>query len=260
MPAAMLKWVLSFAALLCALVLRADELPDTVARVKQSIVGIGTYQKTRTPPVTFSGTGFAVGDGLHVLTNAHVLPKTIDTAKLESLAVFVRENGQEMIRPALQVAVDEAHDIALLKIAGSRLPAMKLGESDNVREGEAYAFTGYPIGVVLGLHPVTHRGIISAITPVAIPVQQVQQLDRKMLNRLSAPYDVFQLDATAYPGNSGSPLYDPRTGSVIGIINKVFVQETKENLLAKPSGISYAIPSKFAVALLGKNGQAMSGQ
>jgi S1-C subfamily serine protease len=66
---------------------------------------------------------------------------------------------------------------------------------------------------------------------------------------------VFQLDATAFPGNSGSPLYDPDTGAVVGIINKVFVQETKENLLAKPSGISYAIPIRYALPLLKKAGR-----
>ncbi|QSA95517.1 serine protease [Methylococcus sp. EFPC2] len=233
----------------------ADELPDTVARSKPSVVGVGTFQKTRSPPVNFAGTGFAVGDGQHVLTNAHVLPKTLDAARFESIAVFVREGGEEKIRLATHVASDEVHDIALLKIGGPRLPPLALGDSDKVREGETYAFTGYPIGVVLGLHPVTHRGIISAITPVAIPVQQMRQLNGKMLSRLNAPYDVFQLDATAYPGNSGSPLYDPRTGVVVGIINKVFVQETKENLLAKPSGISYAIPIKFALGLLGKGAQ-----
>ena len=65
---------------------------------------------------------------------------------------------------------------------------------------------------------------------------------------------MFQLDATAYPGNSGSPLYNPDTGAVIGIVNKVFVQESKENVLQKPSGISYAIPIRYARALLAKAG------
>ena len=54
--------------------------------------------------------------------------------------------------------------------------------------------------------------------------------------------EVFQLDATAYPGNSGSLLYDPETGEVVGIINKLFVKESKEVVLEKPSGITYAIP------------------
>ncbi len=131
---------------------------------------------------------------------------------------------------------------------------MRLGDSNKVREGEPYAFTGYPIGMVLGLNPVTHRAIISAISPIAIPAHTSQRLNAKMIQRLTDPYEVFQLDATAYPGNSGSPLYDPKSGEVVGIINKVFVQETKENLLERPSGISYAIPIKYALSLLSANG------
>jgi S1-C subfamily serine protease len=130
---------------------------------------------------------------------------------------------------------------------------MTLGNPDKVREGEIYAFTGYPIGVVLGLHPATHRGMVSAITPSAIPAPRAGQLNPAVIGRLQDPYVVFQLDATAYPGNSGSPLYDTKTGHVVGIINKVFVQETKENILSKPSGISYAIPIRYAEQLLKKN-------
>jgi S1-C subfamily serine protease len=193
------------------------------------------------------------------MTNFHVLPAAIDKNKFETLAVFVRESGKEVIRPAEEADRDEAHDLAVLKIAGSPLPAMAFGDSGKVREGEIYAFTGYPIGVVLGLHPVTHRGMISAITPIAIPVQQSKQLDSLMFSRLHDPYEVFQLDGTAYPGNSGSPLYDTVTGAVIGVINKVFVQESKEHLLQKPSGISYAIPGRYAVSLLKKSGLNSAG-
>ncbi len=227
-------------------------MADTVEKIKPSIVGIGTYQRLRTPSVDFRGTGFIVGDGLHVLTNAHVLPETIDQNKKETLGVFVREDGKEVIRAAELVDQDSQHDVALLKIGGGPLPTLALGNSDKVREGEIYAFTGYPIGVVLGLHPATHRGMVSAITPSAIPMPRAGQLNKAVFERLQDPYLVFQLDATAYPGNSGSPLYDPKTGSVVGILNKVFVQGTKENLLSQPSGISYAIPIRHAEALLKK--------
>jgi S1-C subfamily serine protease len=58
------------------------------------------------------------------------------------------------------------------------------------------------------------------------------------------------LDGTAYPGNSGSPLYDPKSGRVIGIINMVIVKEGRENVLAKPSGIAFAIPINYLTQLL----------
>jgi S1-C subfamily serine protease len=155
---------------------------------------------------------------------------------------------------ATKVAEDRDHDLAILRISEPIMSAMSLGDSDRVREGETYAFTGFPIGMVLGINAVTHRGIISAVTPIVIPQLTGHQLEKKTLARLIAPYDVFQLDATAYPGNSGSPLYHPDTGQVIGIINKVFIQQTKESSIQRPSGISYAIPIKHLQELLKKNG------
>jgi S1-C subfamily serine protease len=230
------------------------DLPDTIARVNPSIVGIGTVQKTRRPPAKLVGTGFVVGDGRHVITNAHVVPKEIDTARLEYLAVFSGKGNNPLVHQSVQIKVDEAHDLALLRFEGKPLPALSLGQSSRVREGEEYAFTGFPLGIIFGLHPVTHRGIISSITPIALQANAASQLDPTQIRRLRSPYDVFQLDATAYPGNSGSPLYHPETGAVVGIVNMVFVKEGRENMLAKPSGISYAIPVEYARALLKKAG------
>ena len=230
-------------------------LPETVARIKPGIVGVGTVQLTRRPAGQFTGTGFVVGDGRHAITNAHVVPTQIDRDKKEFLAILTGAGGQEGVREATVVASDPEHDVALLSFKGAPLPALRLGDSDQVREGERYAFTGFPIGMALGMRPVTHQALISAITPVVMPQLTARTLDPKVVQRLGAPYDVFQLDATAYPGNSGSPLYQPDTGTVVGVINKVFVKETKENLLKEPSGITYAIPSKFAAALLRKAGR-----
>jgi S1-C subfamily serine protease len=100
--------------------------------------------------------------------------------------------------------------------------------------------------MVLGFYPVTHRGMVSAITPVVLPALNSAKLDVKMITQLhKSAFSVFQLDGTAYPGSSGSPLYDPETGVVYGILNMVFVKGLKENALSQPSGISYAIPGNF---------------
>ncbi len=99
---------------------------------------------------------------------------------------------------------------------------------------------------MLGLVPVTHRATVSAITPIALPSANARQLDERVLRRLqSGAFRVLQLDATAYPGNSGSPLYDAATGEVLGIINMVFVKATKEAILSQPSGISFAVPAQY---------------
>jgi S1-C subfamily serine protease len=230
-----------------------ENLPDTIEKIKPSIVGIGTFQRTRRPPSMFRGTGFAIADGLHIVTNAHVLPDKLDSEKKEIVAVFAGRANAIEIREASKIAENRDYDIAVLKITGRPLPPMILGDSTRVREGEIYAITGFPIGMVLGLNAVTHRAMISAVTPIVIPQLSGQQLNRRVLTRLADPYNVFQLDATAYPGNSGSPLYHPESGRVVGIINKVFIQETKESVMQKPSGISYAIPIHHLQELLKKS-------
>jgi serine protease Do len=228
------------------------QVPATIERVKASVVGVGTFQKTRAPAFRFLGTGFAVGDGATIVTNAHVLPQALDTEKGETLTVLIPGPAREaQLRPATRGASDPARDLALLRVEGPALPPLAIRDSESVREGESVLFTGYPIGAVLGPFPATHRGMISAITPIAIPAAHSSQLKPELIRRLgSGPFPVFQLDATAYPGNSGSPLYDPATGEVIGVINMVFVKGTKESALAQPSGITYAIPSRYLIELL----------
>ena len=231
-------------------------LPDVVDRVRPSVVGVGTAYPPRQPnrkgdAVSYRGTGFVVGNGLQVVTNAHVIPDKLDTDNNESIAVFSGRGANATAHPATVIAIDKDHDLAVLAIQGAPLPALELGDSSRVREGEEIAFTGFPIGMVLGLYPVTHRGIVSAITPIARPMENSRNLTAVQLEHLrKSRFDAFQLDATAYPGNSGSPVYEATTGRVIGVLNSVFVKESKESVLQKPSGISYAIPAVHVQQLL----------
>lgn len=228
----------------------------TIARVKASVVAVGTYERTRTPAFQFLGTGFAVDDGTLIATNAHVLPPLLDPARREALAILIPlpdadDPNRAQVREATELAIDADADLALLKIPAPALPPLALGRSAGVKEGEEVVFTGYPIGAVLGPYPATHRGIIAAITPIAIPQARAGRLNPQTIRRLSGDrFPVLQLDATAYPGNSGSPLYDPETGEVIGIVNMVFVKGTKEAALREPSGISYAVPVSHLRELL----------
>lgn len=234
---------------------RAD-LADTLPRVKPSVVAVGTYQRTRSPAFRFLGTGFAVGSGRLIATNAHVVPENVATGQMEALVVVVPVPGSEQmgaVRPVTRAGVDRNRDLAVLRLddAGAALPALELGHGGGVREGMAVAFTGFPIGNALGVIPVTHRGIISAITPIGIPQGNARDLNPALVRRLSGEvFRVYQLDATAYPGNSGSPLFDPATGAVLGVLNMVFVKSTKEAVLSDPSGISYAIPVEHLRTLL----------
>lgn len=243
--------LLCLAVLLAPTFSLAADLADTIERVKPAIVVVGTYARLRSPPFVMRGTGFAVGDGTLIATNAHVVPELTGEDAQAELAVLVRTGERILPRTARLQVRDADHDLALLRIDGLPLPALPLRDSGKVREGQPVAFTGFPIGGVLGFAPVTHRGIVAAITPIAQPGGNAGELRDQSIQRLRrGAFPVFQLDATAYPGNSGGPLFDAETGEVIGVINMVFVKASKEAVLEKPSGISYAIPAKHLATLL----------
>lgn len=233
----------------------APSLPDLIEQVSPSVVGVGAIYPRRQPnrasdPVLYSGTGFVVGNGRQVITNYHVLPRKLDVKGKQQLAVFSGRGAYSRAHVARIVRTDEEHDLALLEISGAPLPALKLGDSDSVREGQEIAFTGFPIGAVLGLYPATHRGIVSVITPIARKMENARDLSAIQMRRMRNPYNVFQLDAVAFPGNSGSPMFELQSGSVIGVINSVIVKESRETAITDPSGISYAIPARFVARLL----------
>ena len=244
--------VLSVFSLLHVIPVKAEFI-DVVAKIKPSVVGIGIHTPTSRPQNILRGTGFIIGDGTYVITNAHVLPTELDESLLQKMAVFIGSGKSAKVRYAAIIAKSELYDLAILKILGSPLPAMKLADKKIRPDGSYIAFTGFPIGAVLGLYPVTHRGIIASTTPTVVPAQAAGQITLKMLKRMRNPYFVYQLDATAYPGNSGSAMYDMKTGEVVGIINKVFVQSTKEAVISNPSGITYAIPVKYLHKILNEN-------
>lgn len=232
----------------------ASTLPQTIQQVKRAIVAVGTYQPIRSPRAAFLGTGYAVGDGLHVVTNHHVVNKLLDMNGNEVLGIFIGAGETARFRPALIVASDALHDVVLLKFSGAPLPVLEIGDSDAVQEGWELYFTGYPIGTVLGLHASSIRAAIASITPIVRPAPNARYLDANSVRRASNPFNIFQLDGISYPGNSGSPLYDPHTGIVYGTVNSTFVKSTKENVLKDPSAISYAIPSRYVKALMQRAG------
>jgi len=234
------------------------DLAATIAQVKPAIAIVGTYKATNSPRFNLRGTGFVVGDGSQshgnwLVTNAHVLQQSADADTQAGLVVQLRggTSGLQM-RAATVLEVDAAHDLALLRFDGPAAPAFKVRDSAAVQEGQAVAFMGFPIGGALGFSPVTHRGTVSSITAAALPTPTAGQLNAQAIRSLrnDSPFDIFQLDAAAYPGNSGGPLFDPESGEVLGVVNMVLLKGTRESALTHPSGISYAIPSRFVLELL----------
>jgi serine protease Do len=220
-------------------------LADTVARLKPSVVLVGTYRETDSPRFQLRGTGFLAGRSAQVVTCAHVLPTTDEGTPPAQLVVQVweREAGWSM-RQARVRSTERHGDIALLSIDGPPGPTAVLGDSSAVREGDDLAFIGFPIGNVLGYAHVVHRAMVSSIATSVPPSPDADRLRGSAIRGArEGTFDIFQLDAVAYPGNSGGPLFRPETGEVVGMMNMVLLKGTRESALSQPSGIAYAIPS-----------------
>lgn len=231
-------------------------LVDLVKQAKPSIVSIGMHTPLESRAPKILGTGFVVGNGKYIVTNYHVVSAELDSQIVQYYVALSGEGKTPMIHKMTLIDKDPIHDLALLSIEKS-LPSLTIAKDAFVDSGTNIVMTGYPIGAILGLFPATHTGIVAAIAPDVNPARNSDELTLQMLKRLKKPFLIYQLDITAFPGNSGSPIYDRQTGEVIAVLNKVFVSEGKESALSNPSGISYAIPAKQVRALAKKNGLSL---
>jgi len=141
---------------------------------------------------THLGSGFILHPHGYVVTNAHV------AARAAKLRIIFSNSSEYDAEP---VAVDEKHDLAVLKIQeNGTFPSLPLGRSDDLMIGETVIAIGNPLGYQ---HTVT-TGIISAT-------------DRTLDFRGDVVYEgLIQTDASINPGNSGGPLLNV-LGELIGI-------------------------------------------
>lgn len=231
------------------------DIPSLVAAVRSAVLPIGQFDPLASPRFGFRGTAFAVGDGRFVVTNHHVLAGPEDKPD----AWVLREpvpGGDEAWRRLEVVGRDPVHDLALLRVEGEPLPALRLAPDERLREGVAVLLMGFPVAGLLGFQPVTHRGMVSSIAPIVLPAANAGRLDARAIASLRrGTFDIVQLDATVYPGNSGGPVLDAETGEVLAVVNMVLTKRGREGALQHPSGISYAIPVRWVRTLLATGGR-----
>ena len=164
--------------------------------------------------VPSSGSGFIIDGQGRILTNNHVVRDA------ESIKVTLND-GRTF--KATTVGTDPATDVAVIKIEGSKLPVLPLGDSDKLRIGDWAIAIGNPLGDLRGSVTV---GIVSA-------------QGRNNLNIFGGTpdyQDFIQTDASINFGNSGGPLCNIR-GEAIGI-------NTAINTSGQ--GIGFAIPINLA--------------
>ena len=162
------------------------------------------------------GSGFIIESDGYILTNNHV----VDGAE----KIMVRLSNREEYEAEL-VGTDPRSDLALLKVSADKsLPALTMGDSDELEVGEWVLAIGSPFGFD---YSVT-AGIVSA-------------KGRSLSNPQTGNYVPFiQTDVAINPGNSGGPLFN-LDGEVVGINSQIYSNS------GGFMGVSFAIPIEMAM-------------
>src|SRR5438874_3777505 len=211
---------------------RQTAITQAVARVSPSVVTVQTQAVEQVPADVFEqffggrsgqravaglGSGFIVrGDGA-ILTNAHVV------AGATRISVALKDGTSY---PARLVGIDEANDLAVLKIEAKNLPVAPLGSSTSLMIGEWAIAIGNPYGFIL------------ANTEPSVTVGVVSGTGRNLAGQSEGAgvyVDMIQTDASINPGNSGGPLVNA-VGEVIGVNSSIFTPS------GGSVGIGFAIP------------------
>ncbi|QLG87964.1 DegQ family serine endoprotease [Chitinibacter bivalviorum] len=158
------------------------------------------------------GSGFIIDANGYILTNAHVVAKADEiTVKTLDKRTF----------KAKVIGSDARTDVALLKIEGSNLPKVNLGDANKLKQGEWVLAIGQPFG----LDNTVTAGIVSA-------------KGRSLPDENFVPF--IQTDVAINPGNSGGPLFN-MNGEVVGINSQIYSRS------GGYMGLSFSIPIDVAM-------------
>ncbi len=163
-----------------------------------------------------TGSGVIISKDGYIVTNNHVIANAAD------ISVSLNNNTTYS---ATLIGTDPATDIALIKIDQSGLPAITLGDSDNLQIGEWVLAVGNPFN----LTSTVTAGIVSA------KARNINILDYSPTDEIFPLESFIQTDAAVNPGNSGGALVNGR-GELVGI-NTAIASRT-----GSYSGYSFAVP------------------
>jgi len=178
-------------------------------------------------PATISAKPKANGSGALVTQNGYILTAAHVVSDATRITVLT-SNGEKTARV---IRVDEANDLAVLKIEGASFSALPVAPSRGIKLGQNVATIGFPNVTIQGFSPKLTRGEISS------------------LNGLGDDPRSWQISAPVQPGNSGGPLLD-EYGNLIGVIVSKLGMKAAKEIGDIPQNVNYAVKSAYASALL----------
>ena len=184
---------------------------EVVNKVRNSVVGVNNYATTSSyygygfgfegsygqpqsqETLQGTGSGVVITQYGHVLTNYHV----IEGASRVTVTTGVDDDEHE----AKIVGYDANLDIAVLEVSGLNLPAVELGDSDQLQVGEWAIVIGNPIGESYSR---------------SVTIGAISGLDREVTDRTTDRYGrtttitntMIQTDAAINSGNSGGGMFN----------------------------------------------------
>lgn len=171
-----------------------------------------SQRRYQTPPRHGAGSGVIISTDGYIVTNNHVVEEA------DELMVKLNDNREFKARI---IGMDKNTDLALIKIEGEDLPAISIGNSDNLKVGEWVLAIGNPFS----LTSTVTAGIVSA--------------KARTLGASAEGIESFiQTDAAINPGNSGGALVNAR-GELVGINAMIYSQT------GSYAGYGFAIPTSI---------------
>ena len=168
-----------------------------------------------------SGSGFVLTSDGYIVTNYHV----VENAETVKVTMY---NGDEY--DAQYVGGDEDYDIAVIKIEATDLPAVTLGNSENLNVGDHVLAIGNPLG---DLTFSMSGGMVSSVN--------------RTINVDGTPFNMIQTDTSINPGNSGGPLLNSY-GEVVGIVSAKYSSYGTSG--ESVEGLGFAIPINDVISMI----------
>lgn len=246
---------------------KARTLAETYQKIRPSIVAITSKVSSNPDFPEIIGTGFVIDtDGLivtcdHVIDVIKSLPRRKNAPPEEwpiSVALFyLFPEGMASIHMEVVGVVKpkgwkrgfdyapKLPDIGLIRVSTFNLPALNLFLSmEELQEGKRVALSGFPMGTdtlrapgwIHQFTPTLQEGIISAVLPFPC----------------ANPHALL-VNIMTQGGSSGSPVFDPETGSVIGMIDAGLIDTYKVGGKKNDAGIFiYNVPTTLTAAIPSK--------
>jgi len=203
---------------------RTKELRALIeARSKGAPPSDSSFPLARAPELfpSTTGTGFFITDDGYLVTNQHVVGEGSSFRALTSGGLL----------SAKLVKVDEANDLAVLKVEG-HFTALPVASSRAVKLGATVATVGFPNTGLQGYAPKLAKGEIASLSGAQDTARD------------------FQISVPIQPGNSGGALVDTR-GNVVGVVvAKLSARAALKATGELPENVNYAVKSSFLLGFL----------